>query len=342
MGESAFISKKPATLHAVSQRAGLSPATVSRALNGHPSVRPETLLRVTQAARELNYVPHQAARALAGGRSTVLTVVFPVVASGFFAEVLDGIDEEAAASGFQVNTLLTRHRADEQNLLKQCLSDGRAAAVMVMNVMLDASVIQTALKQQVPLVVLDRPVKDEHIPAIVVDNYGAAKAAFAHLIEAGCKNITVIAGPKDNYDAQQRLRGCKRVMRSAAAKDVELTVWPGAFSESLALEETRRRLAEGDRPDAIFALNDDMALGARQAILETGLEIPGDVLLVGFDDISATRHLQMTTVRSPMREMGRRACRTAVALSRGQSVSMSPQVLDCELIVRQSTTGARS
>ncbi len=336
MDESAFIERRSVTLQDVSQHAGLSPATVSRVLNGHPGVRPETRRRVDESAAALNYVPHFAAQALAGRGIDTLAVVFPVMASGFFAEVLDGIDEAAAAAGFQINTLLTRHRHDEQRALAQSLRGGRASAILLMNVMIDASIVEMACRQDVPLVVIDTPIRGHDVPAIVIDNFGAAKVATEHLIDAGCKRIAVIAGPKGSYDAGQRLRGCRH---AANQSDVELTVWPGEFLEARAVEETRRRLTSGERPDAIFGLNDDMALGARQALLEAGLKVPEDVKIVGFDDVAAARHLGLTTVRLPMRDLGREACRMAIAAARGQKVPTSPKVLACDLLIRQSTTG---
>ena len=340
MDESAFIGGRQATLQDVSRRAGLSPATVSRVLNGHPGVRPETRRRVDEAVRALDYVPHFAAQALAGRAVDTLAVIFPVMASGFFAEVLDGIDEAAAAAGFQINTLLTRHRRDEQRALAQSLGKGRAAGILLMNVMIDPAVVAMACRQDAPLVVLDTPVRKAEVPTVLVDNFGAAQAAVRHLADVGCRRVAVISGPADNYDAQQRLRGCRRAARDAKPHALELDVWPGEFHEDRAHSEVRRRLAEGERPDAIFGLNDDMAIGARQALLEAGLRVPEDVRLVGFDNVAASRHLGLTTVRLPMRELGREACRLAVAAARGKDVSTSPKVLDCELIVRHSTTGA--
>ena len=333
--------RRSATLDDVSRRSGLSPATVSRALNGYSGVRPETRRRVDEAAAELNYVPHFAAQVLAGRSFDTLAVVFPVMASGFFAEVLDGIDEAAAAEGFQISTLLTRHRPDEQRVLAQSLGGGRATAILLMNVMIDPAVVEMARRQGVPLVVLDAPIRKADVPSVVLNNFGAAKAAMTHLVGAGCRRIAVISGPGDSYDAAQRLRGCRHAADAARPLGVRLDVWPGEFSESRALDETRRRLAAGERPDAIFGLNDDMAIGARQALLEAGLRVPEDVKLVGFDDVAAARHLGLTTVRLPMRELGSEACRMAIAAARGHDVPVSPKVLDCDLIVRHSTTGGQ-
>ena len=343
--ESAFIKKRAATLEDVSRRAGLSPATVSRVLNNHPGVRPETRQRVDDAVAALDYVPHFAAQALAGRSLDTLAVIFPVMASGFFADVLDGIDEAAAAEGFQINTLLTRHRTGEQRALAQTLSRAQASAILLMNVMIDPSVVDMACRQDVPLIVIDTPVRGaggggeqdgKDIPAVVIDNFGAAKAATQHLADAGCKHVAILAGPRDSYDATQRLRGCRH---AAKQRGLTLDVWAGDFKESLAIDQTRRQLSAGNRPDAIFALNDDMAIGARQALREADLKVPEDVMLVGFDDVSAARHLGLTTVRLPMRELGREACRMAVAAARGEPVSTSPRVMPCELIVRHSTTG---
>ena len=336
MDESAFIKGRNVTLEDVSRRAGLSPATVSRVLNGHPGVRPETRRRVDEAAAALNYVPHFAAQALAGRSANALAVIFPVMASGFFAEVLDGIDEAAAAEGFQINTHLMRHRTGEHRALVQSLRGGQASAILLMNVMIDLSIIDMVCEQDIPLIAIDAPVRGGDIPAVVVDNFGAAKTAMEHLADVGCKRVAIIAGPRESYDAAQRLRGCRHAAKN---RGVWLDTWPGDFRESSAVEETRRRLAGGERPDAIFGLNDDMAIGARQALREANLRVPEDVKLVGFDDVAVARPLGLTTVRLPMRELGREACRMAIAASRGEPVPTSPRVLGCDLIIRRSTSG---
>ena len=334
-GSASIPAVRPAGLREVAGRAGLSQATVSRALNGHPSVRPATAERAERAARELGYVPSQAARLLAGRRSDTLAVVFPVVASGFFAEVLDGIDQEAAAAGFGLETVFTRHRHNERELLARCVAGRRSEAVLVMNVMLDGHLVRRAVEMGVPLVLLDRPMPGHDVPAILVDNFGGARAAMAHLLGRGCRRVAVLTGPADSYDSAERLRGCRRAVEKVAGATME--VWPGDFSESGGHARAAHELARGARPDAVFALNDAMAFGAMEAFGEIGLDVPGDVLFAGFDDIAAARHLSLTTVRSPMREMGRLACRTAVALARGEKPPAARQFLPCDLIVRRSS-----
>ena len=257
--------------------------------------------------------------------------MFPVVASGFFAEVLDGIDAEAAAAGFQLETLFTRHRHNERDHLTRCLGDGRAAAMLVMNVMLDGDLVRRATDLGLPLVVLDRPVAGRDVPAVLIDNFGGARSAMAHLLEQGCRRIAVIAGPDDSYDSAERVRGCRRALRDVPGTAMNL--WPGDFTETGGRAAAAKAITRGERPDAIFALNDAMAMGAMEAFGDAGL----DALFAGFDDVDAARHLGLTTVRSPMREMGRVACRTAVALARGERPPESRRFLPCDLIVRRST-----
>ena len=204
----------PATLRQVAARAGLSLATASRAISGHPAVKPATAARVRRAAGELGYVPSYAARQLARRRSDTLAVVFPVVASGFFAEVLDGIDQEAAAHGFQLETLFTRHRHNEEELLARCAGNRRSGALLVMNVMLDGALVRRAVELALPMVLLDRPMPGHDVPAVMIDNVGGAKAAMTHLLDRGCRRIAVLAGPADTYDAAERLRGCRRAVRT--------------------------------------------------------------------------------------------------------------------------------
>ena len=326
----------PATLYDVCRHTGLSSATVSRVMNDSPQVRPSTRDRILQAARELGYVPSHHARALASKQTRTLGVIFPKIASGFFAEVLEGIDEVAAEQEFHLLAAFSHNRTNEQKLVQQFLHDGRVDCLILMNLLLPDSFVREAATAPTPMVLLDRPVPGAPVACITLDNVRGAEAAMLHLVSLGHRDIAILTGPEGTHDAQERLRGCRQAARAAGLPLDPTRLWPGGFTEESGYQTARTRLLQDSSPpDAIFALNDDMALGALEALQEQGLGVPQHVGLVGFDDVGPARYLQLTTVRCPMRRMGRDAAAAAIQLSTTHEAPAN-RVLGTELVVRRS------
>ena len=293
-----------------------------------------------EAADRLGYIPQYAARSLARQRNDTLTAIFPSISSGFFAEVLQGINLEAQACGYGLNVVLYQHKPKQRQSLRTAIGNGRADAAILMNVIYDQTLLEQALDSRIPVVLINRPMDSPDVAAVLVDNVGGARAMMDHLLDRGCRRIVVISGPKGTYDVEQRLRGCREAFerRGGESGGRTLDVWPGEFYKDSGYRQTLERLRDAPTPpDAIFALNDAMALGALRALRELGLDVPGRVRVAGFDDIDASEYLQLTTVRSPLRELGRAACRAAVARIAHPDTPPARQVLGCELVVRGST-----
>jgi LacI family transcriptional regulator len=306
--------KKHVTLFDICKKAGVSSATVSRVINQSPLVHARTRTRVMKAIRELGYHPSHAARMLARQKTDTIGVIFPDIAGGFYADVLGGIDDVAADSQYHIVTAFSHGDQDTKKLVGSFAQERRVDALIVMNLYPStAPVIKAAVRNGMPIVLLDRPVPGVKVPTISIDNVNGADAAMTHLLDLGYRRIACITGPEDNYDAQQRLEGVRRALARTGVVLSDDLLWPGNFGEESARKAVSTYLERWQSlPEAIFACNDAMAISAMATLQDHGYRVPDDVAIVGFDDIDAARHLGLTSVRVPMREMGTAAARAAL------------------------------
>ncbi len=325
------------TLFDVSREAGVSSATVSRVLNGQPLVKEQTRKRVEEAMRSLGYRPSHAARVLAGQRTHTLGVIFPEIDTGFFAVVLRGIDRQAAADGYHVLTAFSRGEKDELEQVDRFLRERRVDALILMNIALPPSYVKQLRNSDLPVVLLDRPVRGRHLHSISLDNIQGARDSVLHLARVHrVRRLGVITGPLDNYDSQQRLKGCRA---AATASGIALRPdWMacGDFTEDggyCVMQGWLKR--KRPLPQAVMALNDAMAAGAWQALREHGRRVPDDILLTGFDDNQMAHFLDLTTVRVPMRELGEAGARAAIDGIKDRK-SARRDILPTHLVIRTS------
>ena len=294
-----------------------------------------------KAVRELGYMRNHAARALARQRTDTIGVVFPDIDSGFFSEVLKGINEFAVSRDYHLMVAFAQGSDSEQDKVVEYLHAGRVDALILMNLGLSSNFVRQASLQEMPIVLVDRPISGAKITSVMIDNLSGADAAMSHLLGLGYKRIAIMTGPDGTLDAEQRFEGCQVACKRHGVAICEDLVMPGTFSWESGYEVMSRWLDEGKPlPEAMFALNDPMALGVMEAMRERGLRVPDDMALVGFDDVQSARYLGLTTVRSPMREMGRAASEAAINLVDGESAA-AEQVLPTELVVR-SSCGAKA
>lgn len=326
-----------ATIRDVAARAGVSVATVSRALNGIGPVRGDTSRRVMAAARALKYVPHAAARSLSIRRSHTLGVLLPEVHGEFFSEVIRGIDVAARQRGYHLLVSSSHNDIEEMSAVLRALR-GRVDGLLAMSPDLALGPMGRALAADTPIVLLNSSATGR--ATIRIDNYAGARSMTDHLVALGHRYIAFITGPERNADAAERLRGYRSALGvSATARRPHIEV-QGDFTENAGYRAIAQILAMKPRPTAIFAANDAMAIGAVRGLREAGLHLPEDMALAGFDDIPMSRYLTppLTTVRVDMAELGRRAVDLLVtaieqrtAIGRKQS-----EVIPTTLVVRES------
>jgi DNA-binding LacI/PurR family transcriptional regulator len=335
------IRKAQPTLYDVSRLSGVSSATVSRVFSGSAPVRDSVRQRVENAARILAYEPSHAARSLAGRKTNTLGAIFPEIASGFYADMLAGIDEVAAESGFDVLAAFVGKRRSRAELIKRLLRQGRVDALLLLNLD-DTLDLDPETIDHLPIVLIDREINGSKLPALGIDNVGGAEAVIEHLFEQGHRRIAIVSGPPGNHDSQQRLLGCRRAFSRLGVSFDERLLWSGGFTVDSGVQAARDLLNwQSKLPNAIFCLNDAMAIGMLNEFHRAGISVPDDVAMAGFDNVEAAAHLSLTSVACPMRLMGQVAARWAIALV-SQNERPVGYRLPVRLVIRNSSLGKKS
>ena len=328
------------TIKEVAARAGVSVATVSRALNGIGPVRKATYDRVMEAARALKFVPHSGARSLSTRTTHTVGLIMPELHGEFFSEVIRGADLAARRRGYHLIVSGSHSNRDEMAAVVRAMR-GRVDGLLLMSPELALDGIIRDLPASMPLVTVNATTK--RFPSVTIDNRGGSHAVVAHLAALGHERIAFIGGPPGNADAIERLRGYREscdAQTIVCSPELEIA---GDFSESSGYAAAVEILALHPRPTAIFAANDAMAIGAMFALREKGVDVPGDIALVGFDDIPIARYVtpRLTTVTVAIAELGRRAFEMFVG-SLDQKDSRRPprETLPTTLVVRESCGAA--
>jgi DNA-binding LacI/PurR family transcriptional regulator len=335
------IRKKQSTLYDVSRLSGVSTATVSRVFSGRARVSEKIRSRVLDAAQELSYEASHAARSLAGRKTQTLGAIFPEIASGFYADILAGIDEIAAENQFDVLAAFVGKRRSRPELVKRLLRQGRADALLILNLD-DTPDLYPEDVQQLPIILIDRAINGSNLPVVGMDNVGGAEAMIEHFFEQGFRRIALLTGPKGNYDSEQRLLGCKKAFTRLGLTLDESLVWTGGFTMQSGTDMATELLnSKAQLPDAIFCFNDAMAIGMINKFHASGVSVPGDVAMAGYDNLDASEHLSLTSVACPMRLMGQLAARWAVELVNNGPRQAGHRV-QVRLVIRNSTAGKNS
>jgi len=291
-----------ATIRDVAKRAQLSVATVSRALNGFDNVSEQARERIAAAVSELGYVPHAGARSLSLARNNAIGVVLPDLHGEFFSEIVRGMDREASRRGYLL-LLSNLHAKSEQATKALRAMRGRVDGLLVMAPHLGEDELAVALPPGLPAVLINTRAQPGGHSAIHLDNAAGAAAVIEHFAALGRRTIVHVAGPEANIDAQERAAAAEAAARKHG---LEFTIIRGDFEEDSGAAAVESLLASGTRFDAIFAGNDNMAIGALEALRRAGVQVPQQVAIAGFDDIPLARHLGVTTVRVRIAELGER------------------------------------
>ncbi|CAG6393304.1 MULTISPECIES: LacI family DNA-binding transcriptional regulator [Actinacidiphila] len=334
------------TLEEVALRAGVGRGTVSRVINGSPRVSDRAKAAVEAAIAELGYVPNRAARALAGNRTDAIALVIPepetrLFAEPYFSDIIRGIGAELADTDMQLLLTLIR-TPKERARFAQYLAAHRVDGVLLVSVHEDDPLPDLLEQLEMPAVLNGRRSDLESVSYVDADNVGGARAAVAHLIARGRRQVATITGPPDMYVARSRLDGYRQAVEAAAGGldagfDTAL-VARGDFTEEGGRRAMRELLVRRPGIDAVFAASDVMAAGARAVLRESGRRVPDDVALVGFEDSAIARHMDpaLTSVRQPTEEMGRTMARVLLEEIAERESVRRHVVLATELVQRDS------
>jgi len=330
------------TIRDVASAARVSVATVSRVLNGSGSVTGATRNRVEQAVARLAYVPDGAARSLSTRRTRSVGVLLPDLYGEFFSELIRGIDRAVRARGLHLLLSCSHGDAAEARAALEALR-GRVDGMLIMSPYVDGKVLAASLPASTPTVLMNAHPEAGRYSTIDIDNAGGAAALMRHLVGRGFRRIAFIAGPEHNIDAQGRLAGYRNALRDLLPGAAP-QVLRGDFSEESGYRAGRQLISLSERPDAVFAANDMMAVGCLFALSEAGVAVPDEIALAGFDDVPIARFVTppLTTVRIRIAELGELALeRLVTAIDAADSDKVTRQMLRTELVVRGSCSRAR-
>lgn len=325
------------TVYDVAATAGVSIATVSRALNDRGRISAETRAHVLEVATNLGYQPNDLARSLVGVATKTIALLLPDITNPYFPELVKGVQTVADEYG---HLLLLCHDADDE---KKALADIAALrrkqvdGIMLPSGTLSGSRLAAAV-QGLPVVLLDRTIRGVRAAYISVDNRAGARRAVRHLLDLGHTRIAHVSGPTGIISARQRKAGWVDAMRAAGQEPALLEC--GNFLEDGGYTAGRALLARNTGFTAVFAANDLTAIGLLSAFAEAGLRVPQDVSVVGFDGLQLTSYLtpKLTTVAQPISEIGRTATRLLLQQISGELADAPRSViLPTELLVRDSS-----
>ena len=325
------------TIKDVARLANVSVATVSRALNGRENVAESVRKRVLEIAENLDYSPHHAARCLSRGRTHTVGVVLPDLPCEFFARLMCGIDAVARERGMQL-LVSGHHRSVESQAAALRVMRGRVDGVLAISPWRGRDVAQARLPASMPVLLLDSDPGSEGVDVLAVDNHAGAKMLMRHLVEdCGYQRIAFVSGRRPHFNAEERLRGYLDAM-AELLPGVEPRVVEGDFDVQSGFQAGEALLQADQRPDAVFAANDMMALGVMFAFQRAGLSIPKDIGVAGFNDIPIASHASpaLTTVRLDIAALGTDAF--SMLLDRmGERGEPRKRMLRPEVVVRDST-----
>jgi LacI family transcriptional regulator len=333
----------PTTLADIARALGVSKMTVSRAINNHPEISPETRARILDAAQRMNYRPNQFARALTTNRSYLLGVVVPDLMHSYFAEICRGIETVAKPLGYQNLICSTdEDTANEESEVEALLprTDGLILASSASSS--ETKFYRRLVRERAKMVLIDRQLEGIKCPTVTTDDVKVGELATEHLLNLGHARVGHLKGTVAST-ASLRFEGYQKALaKSRTPFDAEL-VRDCGFTESDGYRATREWLSNGDLPSAIFAANDPAAIGAMSAITEAGLRIPEDIAIVGGGNIHYGDMLSvpLTTIAWSTSEMGQAAARLLIDLVEGKRGTKEQHIIvEPELVIRASC-GAR-
>lgn len=328
------------TLWDVARAAGVSAATVSRALEKPDTVAEKTRRRVMEAVASCGYTPNIQARNLRKRETRLVTVLIADVTNPFFNEIVRGVEQVARAHGYSVLLADSANDPGQEAAYGTLLAARRTDGMILLNGRLPVGLPPEGARgaRPPPIVVACEYLTDRNLPTVQIDNVEAARMATQHLIDQGHRRIGFITGPMGNVLSRDRLQGHRDALRGSGLPLEKSLVAAGDFSIQSGIATAQHLLGLPERPTAIFASNDEMAFGAIRAARDRGMQVPRDLSVMGFDDIRFAAYVDppLTTVRQPGLEIGRTAMAMLLCILTGEPVEPRRVVLPTELAVRAS------
>lgn len=334
---------KQNTLKDIARKLKISASTVSRALNNHPDISEDTKRKVKALAGKLNYSPNPIAQSLKNNRTSTIGVIVPEIKHDFFSSAISGIEDVAYQNGYTIVLSQSNESFEREVVNTNALMHSRVAGMIVSisQHTRNGDHFKLLMDRKIPLVFFDRVCEDVDANKVVIDDEASAFNAVQHLINRGYKKIAHFAGPRDLSVCKKRLDGYTSALKKAGHNLDERFIIYGGMHETDGYNSMSVLIENDTLPDAIFCVNDPVAIGAYQKIIETGLKIPEQIGIVGFSNNKITTLVmpQLTTVDQPSYEMGRKAAEVLIDLIENPNTNNETKtiVLNSNLIVRGST-----
>jgi LacI family transcriptional regulator len=328
------------TIREIADLAGVSIATVSRVLNGRDDVADDTRAAVRRVVEEHGYTANRSARGLSGGRTGLVGVLVPLVYPVYFSAILSGAAEALYEQDLRVLLSPTGHEHEREVSLLDRLVHGVTDGALIVLPEESSDELERLLDEGYRFVVVDPLLPlDDRIPSVSAAHTSGADQAMQHLLGLGHRRIAAITGPSGWVATEDRRRGYHAALAAAGILPDPELVTGADFEISGGREAARRLLDLRDPPTAIFAFNDNLAIGAIQAARARGVRVPDDLSVVGFDDVEHATIVTpaLTTVRQPLAEMGRTAVSLLMRLLERQRFETLHVELGTRLVVREST-----
>jgi LacI family transcriptional regulator len=324
----------------IAETAKVSKSTVSRVLNNTTPVNEKKRKAVLAAMEKLNFKPNLFARSLAGGQSMTLGIVTQNIGSPFYDSVTQGIIEGLSDTDYAPIFVDGQWKPDVEKAAIHTLIDRNVDGLVMVGGNLEAETLDQ-LRAGRPMVIVAKRLPGWEDRSIAIDNQDAARQAVQYLVDLGHRDIDHITGIREHEDAQERLAGYRSVLQQAGIPYNEQLVREGNFSSPSGVLAVESLLMRGIPFTAIFAANDEMALGARLALYRRGIRVPDDVSLIGFDDQPGSAYMTppLTTIAQPAQEMGMAAANKVLGQLQGNGYQVPP--LNVKLVVRESVARLR-
>jgi|SRR5690625_59900 len=328
-----------ANIQKVAKQAGVSIATVSRVINRPSTVAPKTRLRVEKVIEQLNYEPSSLGRNLRNLESRLLLVMIPSISNPFYFDIIKGIETEALKQNYNIMLCETDSNPERENIYFDLVKSRMADGVISMDPTVNMEKLKEMAKRHAIIQCSEYSI-DSGIPYVSIDSISAAYLAVKHLINIGHEKIALINSDKNFLYARHREKGFLKALKEHKIPvNPDYITYSGDLGFNYGQRAMRRILQLEDRPTAVFAVSDVLAIGALKEIKLKGLEVPRDIAVVGFDkiDFSNMTNPTLTTISQPMYEMGEVAARMLMDKIKGNQVESV--ILDHELVIRESTLG---
>jgi LacI family transcriptional regulator len=338
-----FQHARSVTIREVAERARVSIATVSRVVNGSSKVDPQLAERVKEAIATLHYQPNRTARALAGNRSALLGLLVTDIQNPFFMDLMRGVEEVSSQNGYLLVICNTAEDPQKEKQYIEILASEPVAGAIIVPAREQLDALAMLKARQIPIITVDRRVRDRTVDAVLVNNVLAAKEAVAHLINNGYQRVGIITGLKSTTTANDRLLGYRQALQEAGIKHDPALEQHGPFNEETG-ERGVQRLLQSDPPvEAILAANNRITVGALRALHAHQKRVPEDVALVGFDEVrwAIPDLVAITTVTQPAYELGRAAALRLLQRLQQPDIPRQEIILQHQLLMRSTSRPRR-